>query len=297
MTFMRIEDLLVCPRCYGELDFAPLELACRQPKCAAVYSMVQGIPCFTPASLHPRFEQAQLAESSHHVDAWTQLKVGELAGVRSFPEYIGWLESFYRSGLYAFGYPPTVFEGKTVLEVGSGPYGLLAALPHGTGLAIDPLMPSFVPYMATHWQPSPLRIAAMGEQLPIRDGTFDAAVTINCLDHTLQPQDILSELHRTLKPGGMLIIMNNVKSTAGRWLNQIGERMGISRFTEVFHPASLSVTGLPRACEQAGFRVTRSCLMTINEPAETMAQRSLQNRLRRRVENERAMWVLAFKDA
>ena len=43
--------------------------------------------------------------------------------------------------------------------------------------------------------------------LPFRDGTFDAALCMNVLEHVLQPESCLREIHRVLKPGGDVYVM------------------------------------------------------------------------------------------
>jgi SAM-dependent methyltransferase len=184
---------------------------------------------------------------------------------------------------------------KTVLEIGSGPLGLLACFPHGAGVAVDPLMPSFVSYMREHWQPSPLRIAALGEELPVRDGAFDAAVAINCLDHTLEPDRILTAVVRALKPGGYFFLMNNVKSRPGVALSRIGEKLGIQRLTEVFHPHAFTQKSLTDACAAAGLEVVRNCRFKVSEPAEIAACYGWKGALRKSIENECAFWLLARK--
>lgn len=285
--------LLACPQ-----DHAPFRedggaLVCT--KCSARFAIRNGIPVFTPPEFAPRFVEAQAAEAAHHEDAWTKLHVGSLTWVKSLADYREWLESFYRVGFYAFGFPASHFKDRAVLEIGSGPFGMLACLPHGSGVAVDPLMCDFVPYMQQHWTPSPTRIAALGETLPVATATFDDAVAINCLDHTLEPVKIIREITRALKPGGFFFLMNNVKSAAGVAIANAGEKLGISRLTEVFHPHAFTQERLERDCETAGLEVLRHCRMKISEPSEITALYGWKGKLRKKVEDEHALWILARK--
>jgi SAM-dependent methyltransferase len=286
-------DLLACPKCHAPLAPGEQTLSCT--KCTLTFQVREGIPDFRPAEFAARFATAQAAESEHHEKAWTQLQAGYLPMVKSIPDYCDWLESFYRTGFAAFGFPVAWLRGKAVLEIGSGPFGLLACFPHGAGVAVDPLMPSFVPYMRKHWQASPQRIAALGEELPVLDAAFDAAVAINCLDHTLEPDRILSSVVRALKPGGYFFLMNNVKSATGVALSLVGEKLGIARLTEVFHPHAFSRRSLTLACTAVGLEVMRDCQMKISEPAEITARYGWKGAIRKRVENECALWLLARK--
>jgi uncharacterized protein YbaR (Trm112 family) len=286
-------DILSCPKCHVPFTRKESTLVCT--KCTLNFAIHDGIPDFRPTEFASRFAAAQSAECEHHEEAWTKLETGYLPFVKSVPDYRDWLESFYRTGFAAFGFPTEWLRDKVILEIGSGPLGLIACFPHKVGVAVDPLMPSFVPYMREHWQPSPLRIAALGEELPVRDGAFDAAVAINCLDHTLEPDRILSAVMRALKPGGYFFLMNNVKSRPGVAISRIGEKLGIKRLTEVFHPHAFTQNSLSDACSDAGFEVVRNCRVAISEPAEILARYGWKGALRKRIENECALWLLARK--
>ena len=223
------------------------------------------------------------------------MDLGGFRGVTSLEDYRDWLESFYRMGLCTFGFASGFFRDKTILEIGSGPFGMLGCMPYARGLAIDPLMTSFASYMRPHWKDQLLRVAAMGEELPARSETFDVVVAINTLDHTLEPEKIVQEACRVLKPSGLLLINNNVKSRAGMCLGSFGERFGIKRLTEVFHPHAFSKGNLIGICRSAGFEVIANLLAKSSEPLESRSKWSWQHTLRRWVEDERALWLLAKK--
>src|SRR5437867_6203595 len=122
--------MLACPRCHAALRQEAEVLCCSASACGARFESRAGIPYFLPAEQAERFAVAQKAEEQHHVDAWTNLQVGYLPWVKSLKDYREWLESFYRVGFFAFGFPTSFFRGKTVLEIGSGPLGMLECIPH-----------------------------------------------------------------------------------------------------------------------------------------------------------------------
>jgi SAM-dependent methyltransferase len=43
-------------------------------------------------------------------------------------------------------------------------------------------------------------------ELPVADGHFDSAVCIAVLEHVINPEECVRELHRVLKPGGHLVV-------------------------------------------------------------------------------------------
>jgi len=126
-------------------------------------------------------------------------------------------------------------------------------------------------------------------------GAFDAVAAINCLDHTLEPDRILASVARALKPGGCFFVMNNVKSRLGVALAYAGEKLGIQRLTEVFHPHAFTRQSLAAACVTAGLEVVRDCRMKISDPDEITSRYGWKAAIRKRVENEQALWLLARK--
>lgn len=49
-------------------------------------------------------------------------------------------------------------------------------------------------------------IQAIGEQIPLRDGTFDLVLLFEVLEHVMKPALVLNEINRLLKPGGILFV-------------------------------------------------------------------------------------------
>jgi uncharacterized protein YbaR (Trm112 family) len=191
-------DLLACPKCHSPLKLEGESLVCAA--CSTKFERHSGIPSFLPAQQAERFAIAQAAEEKHHEESWAHLNLDGFRGVTSLDDYRDWLESFYRMGLCTFGLASGFFRDKTILEIGSGPFGMLGCMPYARGVAIDPLMPSFAGYMRALWDKQLLRVAALGEELPVRSEMFDIAVSINTLDHTLEPEKIFRETYRVLKP-------------------------------------------------------------------------------------------------
>jgi len=115
-----------------------------------------------------------------------------------------------------------------VLEIG---FGAGASVRHYTGVvdalvAIDPNPGMFK--RARRQEPStPLRIRLVrgdAESLPLGNGRFDAAVSLLTLCSVSDPARVLKEVHRVLRPGGHLhLLEHGLSSDAGvaRWQHRL----------------------------------------------------------------------------
>lgn len=91
-----------------------------------------------------------------------------------------------------------------IIDVGSGLATGLHFIGEGRRVAVDPLMEH---YLALYEYPRDIEcIAAPGEKLPFAADSFDSAMCTNCLDHVDDPEAVLSEIQRVLKPNGRLFL-------------------------------------------------------------------------------------------
>lgn len=89
--------------------------------------------------------------------------------------------------------------GARVVDVGAGdsPYRELFA---------------HTDYVAVDWAQSPhegareVDIEASADAIPVADGTFDAALSTQVLEHVPDPAAVVRELHRIVRPGGQVYI-------------------------------------------------------------------------------------------
>lgn len=109
---------------------------------------------------------------------------------------------------------------ETCLEIGVGPFGLgiigfLSEIP--SRLALDPLEP--VPMdprrgagantfdqirMFVGKSREPIRyLVGSGEEIPLDSESMDVVICCNAIDHASNPDAILTEIYRVLKPGGI----------------------------------------------------------------------------------------------
>lgn len=118
----------------------------------------------------------------------------------SYPDAaVAWLAG--RAGLAA---------GRTVVDVGAGT-GKLTRLLLGTGarvLAVEPVAQMRAKLVAA--APGAEAIDATAEELPLPDGSADA-VTVATALHWFDLDRALPELHRVLRPAGVLVLVWNMR--------------------------------------------------------------------------------------
>ncbi len=122
------------------------------------------------------------------------------------------------------------------LDVGSGPGNVTASLARSAGpdalaLGVDISEPMLARAVSAQAGPNVGFLRADAQQLPLRDDTVDAAVSLAVLQLIPDPTATLTEMVRVLRPGGRLAVMVPTAGRAGelfRWL----PNGGVHFFTE-----------------------------------------------------------------
>jgi 2-polyprenyl-3-methyl-5-hydroxy-6-metoxy-1,4-benzoquinol methylase len=99
------------------------------------------------------------------------------------------------------------FGGQTVLDLGAGMGGLSAEMSR-RGAKVISIEPG------TGWRHLAAQrlgtggrvVGAVGEHLPLADGSVDLIVSLQVLEHTQKPDEVIREAFRVLKPGGYLYL-------------------------------------------------------------------------------------------
>ena len=133
-----------------------------------------------------------------------------------------------------------------VLDVGGRIQPYLALIPNANYVAIDLRCTPLV------------RVVASAEQIPFSSSKFDVVLCTQMLEYAPDPGSVISEIHRVLKTGGMLLL--SVPSVFPRDADEdrwrflpAGIRQLLSAFSQVeIVPEGGSITGF--------FRTTNVCL-------------------------------------
>lgn len=96
-------------------------------------------------------------------------------------------------------------EDTAIMEIGCGPICLSQAIPNGKKTYLDPLLDDFRRLFPGEL-PEGEYIASSAEKIARPNRSYDMVVCLNTLSHTLNPELVLNEIERLLKPDGKLLL-------------------------------------------------------------------------------------------
>ncbi len=126
------------------------------------------------------------------------------------------------------------FRDADTPDVGCGPTGLVYFLDgQRRRVGVDPTAKAFAAHNG-YWGRRIELLESAAESLPFPPASFDAVVCVNVFDHTYKPADIVNEIARVARPGGMLVFHVALDSP----LRILHKR--VRRECRVLHPQCLS---------------------------------------------------------
>jgi len=193
------------------------------------------------------------------------------------PITVGRAVDFARITLERFGVAIRDLDGKTVADIGCGPYGVLFGILHSGErfstpprlIGVDPLMDLYERIGLLRAQPGLELHKARGETLPLPDGSCDYVFCVNALDNVENPGNVARELQRITKPGGLCgVSLHTVTppfAPVRRWL----------RYVDKNHPHHLTLDDVRGILRRHFARVELSRTVTLVEDQPAFAWKQL----------------------
>ena len=180
-----------------------------------------------------------------------------------------------------------------ILEVGCGAHGLVFGFGGNFCVGIDPLAVDYK-RLFPKWQGNAMTTAAIGEQLPFDDASFDIVLSDNVIDHAEKPVEIVDELVRVLKPGGVLYFTVNIHHPVydlasrahGAW-NALGLKLELSAFAD--HTVHFTESQIKNVFARQPLKIV--------EQTDTITETKAQHRAEKEINPDALLKKLFFKNA
>jgi SAM-dependent methyltransferase len=169
-----------------------------------------------------------------------------------------------------------------VLDVGGGVGVPRAWLPEGVNyVSLEPSLEWTAPQwgeLARRWPrlaTPPERVRGVGERLPFQDRAFDAVLLMWSLNHVEDPQRVMAEVGRVLRPGGeVLLVLEDMRPrwgdplAPGFWRS--GRRKAAAMLREMVRT---QLTGAPWPLQPDHVRIEEPALATWLAPSLRLCSR------------------------
>lgn len=115
------------------------------------------------------------------------------------------------------------FAGKSVLEIGCGPTGIIFELDNAqTRVGLEPMD---LGDLISDEKKKLIVKKGIGEEIPYPDNSFDIVLSFNALDHAIDPSKVLREIHRVLREGGDFLLWIYVLRDRYKFLQSLLNRL------------------------------------------------------------------------
>ena len=198
-----------------------------------------------------RWQRAQRYER----DYWSSVAAGIAAGSVAQLNWYQWRAQELARKLQDLGFGALTGGTARVVEVGSGPVGIVGFFPAAERVAVDPLEPHYAenPTLTSLRNPLVQYRAGAAESLPCDSGRYDLAIIENCIDHCRDVDGAMRELERVLGPQGLLYLTVNCRSPWGYVAHRTLSRLRI----DAGHPYTFTPDRVRRLLEAHGWKPIR----------------------------------------
>jgi len=140
-------------------------------------------------------------------------------------------------------------QDAAVLEIGCGPICLICMLPQQHKTYLDPMADDFRRMFPGELPEEGEYLTAAAENIPKPDASYDLIVCLNMISHTLNPELVMNEIERLLKPGGKLILSIRTHSQLEARLHYLAIRM-FPRLCSKTRPYYYALKGIRRTLQR-----------------------------------------------
>jgi SAM-dependent methyltransferase len=162
-------------------------------------------------------------------------------------------------------------DGKTVADIGCGPYGVLYGILQSRSqfarppvlIGVDPLMEFYITKIGLLRREDDVELhQGRAEALPIADASCDFVFCVNALDHVDDPVRSIEDLHRITRPGGLCAVSLH---TVTRLFSPVHP---ILKYVDSNHPHHFTVERIRKllAFRFAKVEVSHIATMTQDQP-------------------------------
>jgi SAM-dependent methyltransferase len=145
-----------------------------------------------------------------------------------------------------------------ILQVGGAARDAIHYLPPCFKVNVDPLAAFYAAELPWARDDSVHALAGYGEFLPFGDECFDLVLADNSVDHVVSPVQVLAEMSRVLRPGGVLAMSVFIFLPPRARQRQVGE--------DPCHPHTFSERAAIARVAHAGFEVMTQFQNDTDEP-------------------------------
>tara|TARA_Y100000389_G_C17468282_1_gene527769 strand:+ start:135 stop:857 length:723 start_codon:yes stop_codon:yes gene_type:complete len=151
-------------------------------------------------------------------------------------------------------------ENIDVLEIGAAAAPIITLLPFKSRYAIDPIFDDIKDTIDESFSPkkNDKVYSKPAEDMSfIQDKKINTVFCLNVLDHTQQPEKILTEIHRIMKSDGRALISVDFFSSIWLLLRSIRVIFTGKNKNDILHPHHFTLSNLVSMLEKSGFKLER----------------------------------------
>ena len=147
----------------------------------------------------------------------------------------------------------SLFKDKIVCEIGCGPFGMIYTINNAKKkIGVDPLISYYKSIGLIKENKNIILYNAKGEIIKqIKDKSIDIVICFNVIDHTKNPDKVISEIFRIMKDEGILYLRCNIFKEFFSLFKKI------LRFIDPPHPHHFSRKNLRQIIENQNFRIIK----------------------------------------